>query len=392
MANKHLNRRDFVRLGLAGGGAALASASSAETIKPAEKSPEPKILYRTLGRTKLKVSEVCFGSFGFSASDVFNAALDAGINFVQTCADYEQGNAERAFGKILQKRRKEAVIMSGWTLRRDATKAQILDQLDRSLERLQVKDVDIMLAHMCGTVEQVQNPGLHEAFDEAKKAKKVSFLACSTHGGEMDKIFDYAMDSGKFDVISFKYNFMEGGPLEPAIKKAAEKKLGLVAFKVTAGSREKELADYEKKGLTHEKATVRWVLKNSAIASVIRPFSTFEDVKRAVETISKKFGLAEAAMLEWYEQAFSRSYCRYCGKCDDLCPYGVAISEIMRYAMYFKYYGRERNSMELYAALAPGVRAEPCTGCPGHCEHGCPYGVKVRSQLVEAHELLTLMA
>jgi predicted aldo/keto reductase-like oxidoreductase len=64
----------------------------------------------------------------------------------------------------------------------------------------------------------------------------------------------------------------------------------------------------------------------------------------------------------------------------------------MRYAMYFKHYGREKDSMELYAALAPGGRATPCTRCPGHCEKGCPYGVKVKAQLIEAHEILTLMA
>ena len=399
MTDRRWNRRDFVRMGLAGSGATLAGVASAETLKPAAKPPESKVRYRTLGRTKLKVSEIGFGSFGFSASDVLTAALDAGINLIQTSDDYQNGNAESAIGKILAKRRKEAVVATGWNTRADTTKAKLLESLDKSLERLQTKNIDIMLAHMTSTLEQIKNPAIVEAFDEAKKAKKASFLGVTTHSGEgtIDKIIEYATDSGRFDVIFCKYNFMEFPDAEQtaavaALEKAAKKKLGIVAFKSTAGSREKELTDYTSKGLTQEQATVRWVLKNPAVASVLRLFNKFEDVKGALEIMSKKFGPEEAAMLERYREAFASDYCRYCGQCDGLCPFGVAISEVMRYAMYFKYYGREKDSISLYASLAPGIRAKPCIKCSGHCERGCPYGVKVRSQLVEAHELLTLMA
>jgi predicted aldo/keto reductase-like oxidoreductase len=392
MADKRLNRRDFVCMGIVGSGATLAGVSSGEVPKPGEKPPPPKILYRTLGRTKLKVSEVGLGSYGFSQSDVFNAALDAGINFVQTSADYQQGNAEKALGKILAKRRKEAVVATGWTLRPNATKQQILEDLDKSLERLQCKDIDIMLAHMSNSLAQVQNPAILEAFDEARKAKKVSFLGVSSHGGEIGKVLDYAAESDKFDVLICKYNFMEAETkgVEAMIEKAGKKKLGVAAFKAGAGSR--ELAEFKDKGLTEEQATVRWVLKNPNVASVLRLFGKFEDVKSALEIMSKRFGPQEAAMLDRYKEAFWSDYCRYCGECDGLCPYGVAISKVMRYAMYFKHYGREKDSMALYATLAPGGRATPCTRCPGHCEKGCPYDVKVRSQLVEAHELLTLRA
>jgi len=392
MTQKQWNRRDFVRMGIVGSGATIAARAVADAPKPAEKPPQPKVLYRTLGRTKLKVSEVGLGTYGFSASDVFTAALDAGINFVQTSSDYQNGNAERALGKILAKRRKDAIVAAGATLRANSTRQQILEMLDQSLERLQIKTVDILLAHMSTTIEQVQNPALLEAFDQAKKEKKAAFLGVSTHGGDIGKVIEYAADNGKFDVIFCKYNFMEFPETEKPLEKAAAKKLGIVAFKSSAGKREKELADFASKGLTQEQATVRWVLKNPAVASVLRLFSTFEDVKSALEIMAKKFGPEEAAMLERYRQAFWSSYCRYCGKCDGLCPFGVAISEVMRYAMYFKYYGREKDSMELYANLDQNVRAHPCDDCPGHCERGCPYGVKVRSQLVEAHQMLTLLA
>jgi len=390
MAGKRLNRREFVRMGILGGGATLSAAGASAAPKPRELAPPKKARYRTLGRTKLKVSEISFGSYGFSSSAILDAALDVGINFVLTSATYGRGRAEEAIGRVLKKRRKEAVVMTGWIVRENTTKQQILEELDRSLKRLQTDHIEIMRAHMVGLLSQIKNPALYEAFDEAKKAKKVSFLALSTHGGELEKILNYAADSGKFDVLMFKYNFMEGSRVEEAIHKAAKKKLGVAVFKVSAGSREKELGDYEKAGLTHRQATARWALKNPAVTSVIERFSNYDDIKRALETMAKPFGPEEAAMLERYRRAFWDKYCRYCGRCEPLCPHGVAVSEVMRYAMYFKYYGYEKDAMELYAGLPPDLRAEQCRDCPGYCERGCPYGVKVRPQLVEAHELLTM--
>jgi hypothetical protein len=397
------NRRDFVRAGILGGGATVAAGATDAATKPPEPAiapnavarPEgrPKVNYRTLGRTQLKVSEIAFGTFGFSGSDIFNAALDAGINFVQTCADYQDGRAEEAIGKVLAKRRKDAIVATGWTLRPDWSKAKILELLDESLKRLQTDRIEIMLAHMTGTLEQIQNPALYDAFDEAKKAKKARFLAVSSHGPkDIDKILEFAIDKGAFDAMFMKYNFMEFPAADKAIELAGKKNLGLAVFKVEAGARAKELDNYESKGLTHEQAAARWALQNKSVASVIRLFKTFEDVKGALATMARPFGPQEAAMLDRYKAAFWNEYCRYCGQCDGLCPHGVAVSEVMRYAMYFKYYGRERHSMELYAALDPQVRANPCEQCAGQCRQGCPFGVRVREQLVEAHRSLTFTA
>lgn len=392
MGNRRFDRRDFVRMGVIAGGVAASGALAAAALKRDNVPRAPKARYRVLGRTKLKVSEISFGSYGFSQSDVLEAALDAGINFILTAGVYQRGNAERAIGKVLKKRRKEAVVMTGWIVRENTTKQQILEELDRSLERLQTDHIEIMRSHMVGRVSQLKNAALFEAFDEAKKAKKVSFLGLSTHGGELDKVLEYAVDSGKFDVLMFKYNFMEGSLVEKAIQRAAKKKLGVVVFKVSAGSREKELKDYEKEGLSHGQAAARWALKNPAVTSVIEKFSTFDDVRKALETMSKRFGTEEAAMLERYKREFWNKYCRFCGRCESLCPEGVAVAEVMRYHMYFKYYGLEKEAMELYAALSPNMRPLPCRDCPGWCQKGCPYGVEVRPQLVEAHELLSFTA
>ena len=385
MSNNHWNRRDFVRIGMFGGAVVAGT-----TAGSAGEAAEAKVRYRTLGRTKLKVSEIAFGSFMFTVSGVLDAALSEGINFISTSGlPYQNGAAEKAIGVVLKKRRKDAVVMTGCDVRKETTKEQILKELDGSLERLGTDHVEVFRAHNLHTVEQAQNPAIFEAFETARAAKKAQFLGVSTHGGEMEKILNYAADSGKFDVLVFKYNFMEPDLGEKAMKTAAEKNLGVAVFKVDAGKREKELEEFTGKGLDLSRARRRWALKNPAISSVVAAFSKFEDVKNAVEIMSKEFDSGDAALLDQYRLAFRNTYCRYCGKCEGQCPYGVAVAEVQRYAMYFKYYGREKAAMELYAALPREVRAHPCAGCPGYCMRACPHGIDTRAQLAEAHGLLS---
>jgi predicted aldo/keto reductase-like oxidoreductase len=61
----------------------------------------------------------------------------------------------------------------------------------------------------------------------------------------------------------------------------------------------------------------------------------------------------------------------------------------MRYAMYFRYYGREKEAMGLYREVPRRRSAAACSGCPGRCDDSCPFGRRVRDGLVEAHQLLS---
>ena len=61
----------------------------------------------------------------------------------------------------------------------------------------------------------------------------------------------------------------------------------------------------------------------------------------------------------------------------------------MRYNHYFLAQGREKEAMLKYSEI-PGVRADACVHCPGHCKRACPYGVPVQQMLLLAHHQLTL--
>src|ERR1700709_1395044 len=75
--------------------------------------------YRNLGRTGLKVSPLCLGAMMFGAwgnpdhddsISIIHAAMDAGINFIDTADVYSGGGSEEIVGKALKGRRDEVVL------------------------------------------------------------------------------------------------------------------------------------------------------------------------------------------------------------------------------------------------------------------------------------------
>ena len=73
--------------------------------------------FRRLGRSGLKVSEICLGTMTFGhgtdtaeAERMVRAALDAGVMFFDTADGYSDGESEVMLGRALGARRREAVI------------------------------------------------------------------------------------------------------------------------------------------------------------------------------------------------------------------------------------------------------------------------------------------
>ena len=117
---------------------------------------------RPLGRTGLTVSQLSLGGAAFGqqygpvslqdATETVQAALDAGINLIDTSAYYGQGRSEEILGEILATglRRQFTLCTKAGRLDRDRfdfTAAGMRACLEGSLQRLQTDHVEILLAH-----------------------------------------------------------------------------------------------------------------------------------------------------------------------------------------------------------------------------------------------------
>jgi len=385
-----LKRRDFLRLGAISTGLAVSGGSILEGAE------EPKttggMKYRMLGDTGLKVSEISFGTYGLDNPALLEAAFDAGINMICTCADYQGGQAEETVGKALAnsgKSRDDLIIFTGTTARPGATKERILETIDTSLKRLRTDHIEIWRAHNVADPADLKVDGFLEAFEAARKAGKVSHLGLSGHKGGLQDCLNTAVLDGRYKVFLCKYDFASYQEQEQIVANAAKKGIGTIAFKTNAGARQKEIKDLEAGGLSFEQATIKWALSNQGIASVAAGITNFDQIKEYCGAVGKKVSRAETDMLNRYASIMHDRYCRFCATCEPTCPGNVAVADVMRYAMYFKYYGREKDSMQLYAALPREKTAAACEGCEGHCRRDCPFDRHVREELVEAHRLLS---
>ncbi len=123
--------------------------------------------HRVLGRTGVKVSPLClgammFGSWGNSdhedSTRIIHAALDAGINFIDTADVYSAGESEEIVGKALAGRRDEVVLATkfhgsmGEPGGRDPNRSGnsrrwIFQEVERSLARLKTDWIDLYQVH-----------------------------------------------------------------------------------------------------------------------------------------------------------------------------------------------------------------------------------------------------
>jgi len=155
-----------------------------------EERNEHGIPLRPLGQTGLKVTIIGIGGGHIcrphnSQADtigIVQAAVDAGISFIDNAWEYWDGESEKRFGKALQKRRDKVVLMTK-VCARDRKTAD--EQLHDSLRRLQTDCIDVWQFHEMNYDNDPEwlfaAEGAMEAAVAAKKAGKVRCIGFTGH-------------------------------------------------------------------------------------------------------------------------------------------------------------------------------------------------------------------
>ena len=184
MSGDDYSRREFIGVALAG----TMAAGIRTNLFAEEKRGD--IPYRTLGRTGEKVSAIGLGGYhmGIPKTEaegirIVRTAIDNGINFMDNCWDYHDGESEVRMGKALRDGYRQRVfLMSKIDGQNKKTAAK---QIDESLKRLQTDHLDLMQQHEVirpGDPEKVfAEGGAIEALVEAKKAGKIRFIGFTGH-------------------------------------------------------------------------------------------------------------------------------------------------------------------------------------------------------------------
>lgn len=154
----------------------------------------------SFGRTDFTVSDIGFGAWQIGGSwgevseadgrAALNAALDAGMTFIDTADVYGDGRSERIIADVLKARSGARPMVATKAGRRlnphvagGYTKANLEGFIDRSLQNLGVERLDLVQLH-CPPAEVYYHPEVFEGLEELKRAGKIAHYGVSVENVE----------------------------------------------------------------------------------------------------------------------------------------------------------------------------------------------------------------
>ena len=201
--------------------------------------------YRTLGDSDLRVSEICLGTwttFGGSLEDdaaiaLVDAAFATGINFFDTANVYSQGRSEEVLGRAVAGRPRDSFVVATKLYGtmpdgdRGLSREQVLKQIDASLGRLQLDQVDLYQCHAWDDDVPVEET--LGALTEVVDAGKARFVGVSNWSGDQIRgAVGLARENGFAKIVSSQpeYSLLHREPEEDVIPASRETGVSQIVY------------------------------------------------------------------------------------------------------------------------------------------------------------------
>jgi hypothetical protein len=382
-----INRRDFLKVGLAGTTSALLGwegLADAMQYASAESFVFPAPVYRTLGRTGLKIAIISFGAMLTPEPEVMKIAFDHGVNYVDTARRYMGGKNEEIVAKALKGKRDKMYVATKISPA-STSKENIFKDVETSLKALETDYVDVIQLHnLTGREDRIFNPEIREALVRLKEQGKVRFFGVTTHKNEAEVLHALADDKDRFfDTALVKYNFKSDAQTKQAIARAAQANIGIIAMKTLAGGYATDALG----PFSPYQAAIKWVLQDQHITATIPGMRDLAQLREDIAVMRTRFGYLDNFILKRYGAAVQPYYCHLCGKCEATCPKGVAISTINRCLMYAEAYKSPVLARSTYHEIPSSLSASVCLDC-SDCVARCINKLDIPVKMERARKLL----
>lgn len=370
------------------------------------------MIYRTLGRTGLKVSQLGFGAMRLPmigegdarkvdrslAIPMIHRAFEAGVNYIDTAQGYCNSDSQRVVGEALKGWRDKIIVSTKNNIYTTDEK-QWWTGLEQSLERLDISCIDIYNHHglRWARYQEFVEPVMSKWMQKAKDQGLIKHICCSFH--DTNDALKKVVDTGYVSSITLQYNILDT-QLEEGIAYAKEKGIGVVVMGPVGGGRlgvpNEVLSDVLPSIRRIPELALRFVLSNPNITMALSGMSTMQQVQENIAIASDGITLSAEDKARISEhltrlKQMADLYCTGCGYCMP-CPQQVAIPKIFSMYNQARVYGLWEHSRRQYGGMiakAPkqGQPADKCIEC-GACEPKCPQNIPIRTQLKEAHKAL----
>jgi uncharacterized protein len=386
------NRRAFLKSAAAAGAVAAAAPCTPAWAQEPEK-PQNGLPEATLGKTGRKVSVLGMGTSWVLQESFVQAAIVAGVRYIDTSENYEGGNCEVTIGKVLERTgmRKDVYLVT----KNGRSKvggpgafAAYEKRLNASLERLRTDYVDCYYLHGVGgrEIALLSDPDVKAAFEKLKKSGKIKFCGLSCHDRSLPQIVTAAAENGWMDQIMIQYNYrtMATDSVRRALDAAAKANLAVVAMKTQGGAgdfreagAEPKFKEFIDKGFDKHASAIKTVFSDQRVHCIVSEMTNRDMLKQNMAASrDHALSLRDQKLLEEYRLATAHLYCHGCGHHCEPASGGVAVADIMRYLRYHEVYGKRERSRELYQALSPEAR-NLATADLAAAQAACPHGLQV---------------
>lgn len=197
--------------------------------------------YRKLGKTGFEISEISLGTWQVggvwgevfsheNAEKILNAAVDSGINFIDTADVYGDGESEKAVGKFVKNRSERIYVATkcGRQLNphvNEAYQPAVLRKfVEASLKNMGLETLDLIQLH-CPPTQVFYRPEIFELFDRLKEEGKILNLGIS-----VEKV-EEALKGMEYDNVTsvqIIFNTFRQRPAELFFEQAKKKNIGVI--------------------------------------------------------------------------------------------------------------------------------------------------------------------
>lgn len=377
------SRRQFLQAGLALPAASLATNNLSPVLQQSEKK-EGKVVYRQLGKTKLRPSGVGYG-IGFTPyKDVVARSLDMGINYFDTARDY--ADSEKTFSEVIKGRKRDQIIIA--TKSPSFNKEGVLKDIDTSLKALGTDYIDIWHLHARDTPKGIDD-GVLEAMRMCKQSGKARYLGFSCH--DPNNMVDFLLKTKVFDVMQMTYSYPIGGRFRnAAVDKLTKAGIGVIAMKVAVGLTGLNIKNFDNPAAAKGEgvlAGIKWVLDNPGIGTTVPHMKTIPELEMNFRAMSEPYTPKDEKMLYVMNEQIRPDYCRMCYECKGQCDKGLPVTDVLRFLAYHDFCGNYHQAAMKFRELGKEIRDVRCSDCSS-CSINCPNGVHVQDRLIRAQELL----
>ncbi len=392
-------RRRFLKTTLASatsvGVASLPLLGLASESILAQNSRNKGVPFRELGNTGIRVPILHLGTsqrLDQRYDKVMHGSFREGVTWFDTALSYGWGSSHRAIANFLtqidDRRHLWLTSKSG-----SGRVSGLLKDIDEAREELGTDYLDLYLMHGIDDLDMLDRSYLAVG-EKLKKQGKTRLFGFSCHDGNVVELMNRAAEVGGIDAILFRYNFRRYGDLElnRAIDACHRAGIGLLAMK-TQGSVPRNLESvvgFRSNNFTLGQAKLKSVWADERIASICSEMDSVQYVRENVAAARSETPLtAEESHQLNQLAALTANYA--CNGCKHLCEQtinrNVAISETLRYLMYYECYGKTDRARELYRSIPASARNISDSELRLACQV-CPQGIDIPTRLRRARELL----